>query len=198
MATLSRRDRTDATRQATEAALVDATIALLGEGHAYADIGIEQIVRAAGYSRPTFYSYFRDKRELILRLGERLQAAVAAAADPWLASAEGDLRETLVDVLAAFRANREILAALVEAAGYDDEVKAFWRAFHDRFLTTTADRIAEAGVDREHARARAYGLVWMTERTMSEHLDRPTVDERALLDELTRFWEEAVPGPTLA
>jgi hypothetical protein len=130
----------------------------------------------------------------VLRLGERLQADVAAAADPWLASAEGDVRATLADVLAAFRANREILAALVEAAGYDPDVKAFWRAFHDRFLTTAAVRIAERGVDRKHARARAFGLVWMTERTFSEHLDNPTVDQTALLDELTRFWEQAIAG----
>jgi AcrR family transcriptional regulator len=191
MSTLSRRDRTDATRQATETALLDATIALLGEGHAYADLGIEQIVRAAGFSRPTFYTYFRDKRELILRLGERLVGAVAAAGDPWLADAEGDIRPRLAGVLDAFRAHREILAALVEAAGYDPEVKAFWRGFHDRFLDTAAARIAERGVDKKHARARAYGLVWMTERTISEHLDHPTVDERALLDELTGFWEAA-------
>lgn len=194
MATLSRRDRTDATRQATEAALVDATIGLLGQGQAYADLGIEQIVRAAGYSRPTFYAYFRDKRELVLRLGERLQADLAAVADPWLASAEGDIRATLADVLGAFRANAEIVAALVEAAGYDAEVKAFWRGFHDRFLEAAAARIAERGVDPKHARARAYGLVWMTERTISEHLDHPTIDETALLDELAGFWRHAIAG----
>src|SRR5258708_30080647 len=77
MATLSRRERTDATRQATETALMRATIELLGEGQPFAELGIEQIVRRAGFSRPTFYSYFRDKRELILRLGEQLQESAA-------------------------------------------------------------------------------------------------------------------------
>ena len=40
--------------------------------------------------------------------------------------------------------------------------------------------------------ARAFGLVWMTERTLTEFLDLQSVDEEALLDELTRFWETAL------
>lgn len=128
----------------------------------------------------------------MLHLGEKLQSDVASAADPWLESGTGDIRETLAKVLDAFRANREILGALVEAAGYDADVKAFWRAFHDRFLQFAAERIAERGVDEPHARARAYGLVWMTERTLTEHLDAPTVDEDALLDELARAWSQAI------
>lgn len=193
MATLSRRDQNDATRQATEAALTRATIELLAEGSPFAEVTIDQIVRRAGYSRPTFYAYFRDKRALVLRLGEALQRDVAAAADPWLESAQGEIRATLEAVLDAFRAHRETVAALVEAATYDVEVRDFWRGFHDRFLDTATERISlgDPGLARKRARARAYGLVWMTERTVTEHLARPTVDETALLDELTRFWQQA-------
>lgn len=193
MATLSRRERTDATRQATEAALLAATIELLGEGLPYAELGIEQIVRRAGFSRPTFYTYFRDKRELVLRLGEILQAAVADAADPWLTSRSGQTRETLAAVLTAYRAHRETVFAITEAATYDPEVQAFWRAFNERFATIATARIlaSDAGPDEPHASARAYALVWMTERSMSEHLANPTRDEDALLDELTAIWQFA-------
>ncbi|MHB8690831.1 MAG: TetR/AcrR family transcriptional regulator [Solirubrobacteraceae bacterium] len=197
MATLSRRERTDATRQATEAALLTATVELLGEGTPFADLGIEQIVRRAGFSRPTFYTYFRDKRELILRLGDELKNALAAAADPWLTSEHGQTRETLNAVLAAFRAHREALAAITEAATYDPDVRAFWRGFNERFAAIATERIASSvpSIDREHAAARAYAVVWMTERSLTEHLANPTRDEDALLDELTLFWHHATqPG----
>jgi AcrR family transcriptional regulator len=196
MATLSRRDRTDATRQATEAALLAATVELLEQGTPFAELGIEQIVRRAGFSRPTFYSYFRDKRELILRLGAGLQTAVAGAADPWLTGETGRTRETLTAVLEAFRAHRGTLVAINEAATYDPEVAAFWRAFHENFLQTAIGRIlrAEPDLPPERARARAYALVWMTQRVLAEHLAYPTQDEQALLDELAGLWQSAAGG----
>lgn len=196
MATLSRRDRTDATRQATEAALLAATVELLEQGTPYAEVGIEQIVRQAGFSRPTFYSYFRDKRELILRLGAGLQTAVAEAADPWLTGETGRTRETLAAVLEAFRAHRGTLVAINEAATYDPEVAAFWRAFHENFLQTAIGRIlgGEPDLPPERARARAYALVWMTQRVLAEHLVYPTQDEQALLEELAGLWQGATGG----
>jgi AcrR family transcriptional regulator len=193
MATLSRRERTDATRQATEAALMRATIALLGEDTPFAELGIEQIVKRAGFSRPTFYSYFRDKRELILRLGEQLQESAAAAADPWLTAATSVTRQTLEDVLGALRAHRETLIAIIEAATYDPEVDAFWRAFHDRFWRIATERIADGvpDLDGEHVAARAYALVLMTVNVFAAHLTHPLRDEDALLDELAELWERS-------
>jgi AcrR family transcriptional regulator len=193
MATLSRRERTDATRKATEAALLTATVELLGDGTPFAELGIEQIVRQAGFSRPTFYTYFRDKRELILRLGEELKQAVAAAADPWLNAEHGQARETLSDVLDAYRAHRATLGAITEAATYDPDVRAFWREFNERFAAIATERIIGGvpGIDRRHAEARAYALVWMTERSLTEHLANPTRDEDALLDEITLIWQQA-------
>jgi AcrR family transcriptional regulator len=193
MATLSRRAQKDATRRATEASLLEATVQLLGEGTPFAEIAIDQIVRRAGYSRPTFYSYFRDKRELILRLGEDLERDVAAAADPWLKAGTGDTRPTLQAVLDAFRRHRETVGALVEAAGYDPEVHRFWHKFHERFRKTAALRIAagDPSLDRAHAQARAFALIWMTERSLTEHLAQPRAEESALLDELARCWQHA-------
>jgi TetR/AcrR family transcriptional regulator, ethionamide resistance regulator len=193
MATLSRRAQKDAARRATETALLEATVQLLGEGTPFAEVAIDQIVRRAGYSRPTFYSYFRDKRELILRLGADLQRDVAAAADPWLQEGTGDIRPTLQAVLGAFRRHRETVGALVEAAGYDPEVRRFWHGFHERFEHVAARRIAggDPALDSAHARARAFALIWMTERSLTEHLAQPSADEAALLDELARFWQHA-------
>lgn len=196
MATLSRRARTEATRQATEAALVRATIDLLDQGTPFAELGVEAIARHAGYSRPTFYAYFRDKRELVLHLGTALEAELAAAADPWLQSNAGDLRETLAAVFTAFANHRATVRALVEAATYDPEVAVFWRGLHERFVPNATKRIRTRSpdIDARHAKARAWALVWMTERTITEHLANPTVDQAALLDELSGFWAHATGG----
>lgn len=196
MATLSRRARTQATRQATEAALIAATVSLLEEGTPFAELGIEQIARAAGFSRPTFYAYFVDKRALVLQMGLTFQDDLAVAADPWLQSEHDDLRPTLVAVLEVFRAHRATVAAVVEAATYDAEVAEFWRALHDRFLVNARERIRRSDpvLDEAHAHARAFTLVWMTERTITEHLAVPSVDEPALVDELMRAWQNAT-GP---
>lgn len=192
MAVLSRRTTTPPARRNNEEALIAATIELLGEGQAYADISIEQIVRRAGLSRPTFYSYFADKRDLVLRLGAELQEAVGVAADPWLTQGEGEIHETLTAVLEAFRTHRETTAAISEAAAYDAEVNAFWRSFHERFMRTAATRIRRHDPDLapERVQARAFALVWMTERAVTEHLANPVIDEQALVAELANFWEQ--------
>lgn len=196
MATLSRRERSEATRKATEQALVDATLELLGEGTPYAEVGIEQIVKRAGYSRPTFYAYFRDKRELLIKLGGELLDAVAEVADPWLEREEDEVRPALAGILAAFRSHRETLGALVEASTYDPAIADFWRAFHDRFAEIAVRRIAvfDPELSAERARARAFALVWMTERTLTESLGDESIDAEALLDELAGFWDFAAAG----
>jgi TetR/AcrR family transcriptional regulator, ethionamide resistance regulator len=197
MATLSRRDRTLETRRATESALLRATEALLLDGAAYADLSIERIVRRAGLSRPTFYAYFEDKRSLVLRLGRELEADLAATAEPWLAFADVPLRKTLAGVLAIFARHRAALAAITEAATYDAEVSAFWLGFHDRFRPGAERRIAAGHPELVEAdvAARAYALIWMTERSFTEHLARPSVDERALVDQVAWMWQAATAAP---
>ncbi|WP_320669446.1 TetR/AcrR family transcriptional regulator [Patulibacter defluvii] len=196
MAVLSRRSQAATTRRNNRDALAAATLELLAEGAAFADASIEQIVRRAGLSRPTFYSHFADKRALILHLGQGLLDAVAEAADPWLARGEGEVRPTLDAVLGAFETHRETLLALVEAAGYDVEVNAFWHDFHDRFVAAAVERIRLVAPDLspQRARARGFALVWMTERTATELVAGADVDRTALLDELTGFWERALRG----
>lgn len=197
MAVLSRRTPTTANaRRVNEQALLDATLALLGEGSAFADLSIDQIVKRAGLSRPTFYAYFEDKRALVLRLGTDLEQDLASVAEPWLASAQGSVRDTLGGVLDVFRRHAPVVRAITEAATYDPEVAASWQAFHDRFIPGAETRIAAGAgkLSRKDVAARAYALVWMTERTLTEHVAHATVAETALLDQLAWLWEAATGG----
>ena len=63
------RDPTPTTkRTAIQGAVLAATESLLAEGASYSDLNIERIATRAGISRTAFYFYFRDKRELLMRL----------------------------------------------------------------------------------------------------------------------------------
>lgn len=191
MATLSRRARTAETRKTTEAELLHAAVLLLEEGTAYADISIEQIVRKAGFSRPTFYTYFDDKRALVLKLGAAMEADLSDAAEPWLGFADVPLRDSLAGVLSVFTRHRASVGAITEASTYDPAVAAFWQAFRDRFRPGAEGRISAGNPDLSavDVAARAYALVYMTERAFTEHVARPTVDERALVDQVTWLWQ---------
>jgi TetR/AcrR family transcriptional regulator, ethionamide resistance regulator len=194
---LSQRGRTAETRRVNEAALLTATVELLAEGAPFASLSVEQIVRRAGLSRPTFYAYFEDKQALVLRLGRQVEEDLAVAADPWLAGEDVGLRETLAAVLEVFRRHRAALGAVIEAATYDAEVAAFWHSFHTRFVPGAEERIRAGSPDlgAEAIAARAYALVWMTERTLVAHVTTPTVAEEDLLDQVTWFWAAATGRP---
>ncbi|HEX4110860.1 MAG TPA: helix-turn-helix domain-containing protein [Solirubrobacteraceae bacterium] len=195
MAALARRTAfADAARQRGEAAFLKATAELLEEGTPFGELAIETIARRAGYSRATFYAYFRDKRELVLEMGERFATAILEVAGPWLEEREDDLTGTLTAMLRVFQAHRGALSALVETSGYDAEVAAFWRSLHERFLLAADERIGQSApkMPFPEIEARAFAMVWMTERCLSEHVLAPRVREAELIEALAGQWEAAL------
>ena len=136
-----------------QAAVLAATEELLSEGASYADLNIERIATRAGISRTAFYFYFRDKRELLVRLTEEVAGALWEQADRWW-HGQGDgadeLRDILGPIVRLWLRHGASLSAVVQAAGYDDEVRDFWRALAARFVEGTRERI-----EREQAAGRA-------------------------------------------
>jgi AcrR family transcriptional regulator len=194
MSPLARKTRTAAqARERGEAALLAAAEALVDEGTPFGDLAIEAIAARAGYSRATFYAYFSDKRALALALGERVGADLEAEAAGWLSDGRGELRATLSGVREVFARHRGAVTALVEAATYDEEVAAFWRDLHERFLVRALERVrlGDSSLTKAQAEARAFALVWSTERCLTEQLAVPRVDEDALIDALELFWRAA-------
>jgi AcrR family transcriptional regulator len=90
--------KTQAARSAaTRDALISAARVLFAE-HGYAEVGTEQIVRAAGVTRGALYHHFPDKQALFAAVFEALEIDVAAR----IAAAAG--AETDPDPIAIMRA----------------------------------------------------------------------------------------------
>jgi AcrR family transcriptional regulator len=185
-------------RAAVEAAVLEATEALLAEGATFAELNIERIATRAGISRTAFYFYFRDKRELLVRLTGEVNAELMAAADTWW-SGDGDIRAALQLIADIYRAHGRLLRAVVEVSTYDEEVARYWRGLVGRFVDATRERIAaeqEAGrAAPGPAAATAFALVWMAERSFYEQQvqDEPVGGEQ-LVDALTIIFERAIYG----
>jgi AcrR family transcriptional regulator len=204
MATVEPREEAPLTakRAAVQSAVLAATEALLTEGASYADLNIERIATRAGISRTAFYFYFRDKRELLMRLTEDVNELLYQQADIWFSGAgapEPEIREALTNIAALYAEHGVLLRAIVEVSTYDDEVAQFWRGMLGRFVDASRRRIEaeqEVGLSvARHAQATAFALCWMTERTMYQHLVQAgpmTSDE--MVDALVGIWLHSVYG----
>ncbi len=162
-----------------QAAVLRATEELLGEGGSYADLHVERIATRAGISRTAFYFYFRDKRELLMRLTGEVAEQIFANADVWSAGSgdpAAELAEAIANVAATYREHGDVLRAVVEVSAYDEQVAAFWHAVVDRFVEATRHRIeAEAELGRTTVAdpgATAFALCWMTERALHQQVVR--------------------------
>jgi AcrR family transcriptional regulator len=192
-----------AKRAAIQASVLEATVALLDEGASYADLNIERIATRAGISRTAFYFYFRDKRELLLRLTEDVTDELYRVGDIWF-SGDGapadELAEALKNIGALYREHGVVLRAIVQAAATDDEIAVSWHRIVDRFVDATSRRIEDLQREgraavHEEARATAFALCWMIERTFNQQLVLGgPFREQALVEALTGIFLRAVYG----
>jgi AcrR family transcriptional regulator len=94
--------RTQAERSgATRSALIEAARALFAK-HGYAEVGTEEIVRAAGVTRGALYHHFDGKRDLFEAVYERVEAELAERI------AAGALSSNAKSPLDAMRAGAEM------------------------------------------------------------------------------------------
>ena len=202
MASLSRRtDAQSARRAAVESGVLAATERLLEEGGAFGELSVDRIATEAGISRTAFYFYFRDKRELLMRLTGGVSDELYAQAERWWGAEDAgppELGEALRAVVELYAAHGVLLRAVVEASAYDEEVARFWRGVVGRFADATRARIeAEQAAGRAPGldpAAAAFALAWMTERTMYQHRVQGIGRDDALVGALTEIWVRTIYG----
>jgi len=192
-----------AKRAQVQAAVLKATEELLDAGSSFQELKIERIATAAGISRTAFYFYFKDKRELLMRLAEDISGEFYNQADAWFSGNDGapedQVHEALEVIAELYFQHGTLLRAIVELSTYDQEVAVFWRALLQRFADATRARVEteqEAGrAPAMPAAATAFALVWMTERTFYQQLvqDFPLSHEE-LVAALDGIWLRSVYG----
>jgi AcrR family transcriptional regulator len=188
-----------AKRAQVQADVLRATEELLASGSSYADLNVEKIAKAAGISRTAFYFYFADKRDLLMRLAGDVTELLYAQADIWF-SGDGDpeqeIREALTRIAALYREHGVLIRAIVEVSTYEEDIATFWRGLLQQFVDATQRRIEdEAGLAPDAARATAFALTWMVERTYYQQLvqDSP-VPEADMIDAIARIYRGTVYG----
>jgi AcrR family transcriptional regulator len=195
MAILEKRTRDDPRRRETELAFLRATEALLEEGASFADLNVSRIATRAKRTRTAFYAHFTDRRDLLLRLVEEFGGELVGASDPfWTGPAtRADIEHTIGDLLAGFRAHRTLVRAIVEAAGYDEEIATLWNGVIGRFTERTRARLEAEGHAPASAHATALALVWMTERTGYQRVVAGAgPSDAAIVTALTDIWAQAL------
>ncbi|MET7371358.1 TetR/AcrR family transcriptional regulator [Micromonospora arida] len=140
-----RRPRNPDGRAAVEARVLAATERLLREGTRFTDLGVQRIAAEAGVARSTFYTHFRDKTELLMRLAGTMRETSFGRTGEWSPAGPGDplaaLTEVFADVIRIYRTYAPVLAAISEVAAYDEAVREYWAAGLEQFVARTVDAL---------------------------------------------------------
>lgn len=112
----TREKRGGVEKEPIEARLLTAMERLLGRGHRFATLTVDQLASEAGISRGTFYLHFQDKADLVSRLMSVVTDDIVRSAGTWLALSDSpkraDIAGAIFGTAAAFQQHRAIIAAL--------------------------------------------------------------------------------------
>jgi AcrR family transcriptional regulator len=187
------------TPEAAQAEIVDAAETLLRE-RPFRELTVDEVMRRTGLSRPSFYVYFKDRHELVLRVVAHLEAELLAVANRWYESLGGGapvLRDALAGIVGVWEEHGAVLRALADAAADDRDVEAAYAALIQRFVDVTAEHIAlEAAAGNvvqidpiEGSKA----LVWMSERYLYHSFGpERKVPPAKVLETLGTVWTRAL------
>lgn len=124
--------------------LLDATRRLLDEGACFTELGVGRITAEAGVGRSSFYTHFRDKTDLLVRLAATFHDRSMEIVSSWQADDGMGLDALVVlyeRVLALHRDQYAVVSAVAEVAAYDAEVRESWNAQLERLSTGARERL---------------------------------------------------------
>jgi TetR/AcrR family transcriptional regulator, ethionamide resistance regulator len=193
--TTSRRRRRSP--ESAEREILEAAESFLAE-HPFRDLSVDEVMARTTLSRPSFYVYFRDRHQLLVRLVEGIGRELFDAANQWLEQ-DGDMRTSFGAVAAKYAEHGLVLGAIADAAGHDPDAEETYRGLIERFIEATARRISidiEAGrIEPLDPVETARALVWMSERYLKETLGRrPQTPVETVTEVLPEIWIRALYG----
>lgn len=163
---------------------------LLEEQDSYLELTVDQIIERDGMARSTFYSYFDDKADLIITLGETaMQEIVAGAQTIWQLPADATRSQVAGAVLytiETYLPHTRLMNALLEVSTYDARVRARFTDGYAEAQRAAAQHIRQgqkagfirADLDPDDA---AGWLTWMAERGMTQLVQHASKAKRLRL-----------------
>jgi TetR/AcrR family transcriptional regulator, ethionamide resistance regulator len=166
------------------------------------ELTVDEVMSRTGLSRPSFYQYFRDRNELVIRLVDRLSAEIWPMSNRWFegtGDSADDLRRAYAGVTSVWAQHGPVLRAIADASTHDPLVEDAYRALTRRFVAGTTERIrSEAAAGRIRGldpETTAEALIAMSERYLNQKLGRlPQAEPQAVADTLTRIWLRTLYG----
>ena len=169
----------------------------------FRELQVADLMDETGLRRSSFYRYFRDRHELIVRLIDKFAAELARTNELWFNAGQ--------DPISSVRAGYEgigrfwaehgpVMRAIADAAIHDREVEKAHRKFVERIVRGTAQRI-RADIRKRRippldARATAEALILMSERYLNDKLGDGRRAWRPAVDTLVTIWQRALYGAT--
>jgi len=168
----------------------------------FRELTVDEVMRRTDLSRPSFYVYFTDRHQLVLRVVEHLGSELFTMSDRWLGgSGEGPelARQALDGIVAVYVEHGPVMRALADAAADDPGVEQAYGALVQRFVDATArhieEEIAAGRILPLDAYETAKALVWMMERYLILSLGRaPLTPAESVADTLTTIWTRVLYG----
>lgn len=164
--------------------LLDAGAALFAE-HAYEEISMRDIARAAGVSKPLLYHYFPSKIDLFTEAVAEKASELAKLIEP---AAEGTALEQLTHSLDAYlawiEANARTWSKLVQSAASLPEARELIEGFRQRTMDMALARLTDGGKPRPALRTTISGWLGYMDAAIldwTRHGDLPREDLRDLL-----------------
>ena len=158
------------TPEAAQREIIDAAESLLRE-RPFRELTVDEVMRRTELSRPSFYVYFRDRHELVLRVVQHLFQNFMGPSGAWLTDEEGgenELREALIGVVQVYAERGHVLRALADAAADDPDVESAYlglvNSFRDLIAKKIEGEIAAERIPEMNAIEVATALVWAAER----------------------------------
>ena len=169
----------------------------------FREMTVDDVMSRTGLSRPSFYEYFRDRSQLVIKLTERLGARNRAIGEIWLRGQQPieDLRRVMYEFADLAVTQGHLLRALADAANSDHKVETNYRKEIETTIDGVAQRIREDmargltslhGIDPHNI---ASALIIMSHNYFIEKLGRrPQANPKTVADTLSAIWMRVLYG----
>jgi len=171
--------------------------------HPFRDLSVDEVMARTTLSRSSFYVYFRDRHDLILRLIQEIGDQLMQMADRWLAGTgepRAAVRDALEGLSVVYAEHGIAMRAIADAARVDTQVEHFYEDLINRFVvantTHIAEEIAAGRTPPMDPGETARALVWASEAYLVRTLGTvpPRASREQVVETLSAMWVRVLYG----